>query len=144
MVRNDYCHRFFKEFLPSFMAEYPGWTPHQLSKDRYYQCLSCSLPGTKYSVCFPGEPENRLRVEVYIRQRDHDQFVRLHGARHQIEGDLGEGLCWEGRVPRGSAARISLYFPGDVDIQDESGWCELRAWLIRALGEMRRVFEPKV
>lgn len=142
MTRRDYCRQFFEDFLPAFQAAHPDWKPHRLSKDLYHQGISCSLPGTKYSVCFPGDPENRLRVEVYIRHDYHDQFMRLHEARHHIEENLGETLCWEYSVPRGEAARISLYFPDYVDVEDKGGWRELRAWLIRTLGEMRRVFEP--
>lgn len=144
MDRNDHCRQFFTDLLPSFRAKYPAWKPHKLSKDYYYQCFPCSLRGTKYSVCFPGEPKNQLRVEIYIDHHNHDQFMRLYEARHRIESDLGERLCWECRVSKGKAARISLYFPRDIDIKDKRGWCELREWLIRTLGKMRRVVEPEM
>lgn len=70
-------------------------------------------------------------------------FDALRDRRQEIEEAVGESLDWD-RLDHRQAARISLYYPDEIQVTDEERWPEAREWLIDAMGRMRAAFNPAV
>ena len=142
------CRRFWGEFLPAFRNEYPDWPRAESPSKRRYMLFPSSRPRLmKYSACFPVRDGNRLRAEAYIDTGERDAtkaiFDALHDRKQEIEEAVGESLDWDG-LDNKKAARISLYYPDEIQVTDEERWPEAREWLVEAMGRMRDAFNPAV
>ena len=137
--------RFWGELLELLRGTYPGWTNQNPYRDNWIGLRSAASVAI-YILSFGGpKAAPRVRVEVYIDTRDSattkQVFDHLHNQKGEIEEAVGEGLEWD-RLDDRRASRISLYFPGNMEIGEEERWPEVREWLVQTLGKVRDVFNP--
>ena len=138
--------RFWGELLEILRDTYPGWTNQNPYKDNWIALPSAASGVATYNPAFCGRKgARRVRIEVYIDTRDSattkQVFDHLHNQQGQIEEAVGEGLDWD-RLDDRRASRISLYFPGNMEIGEEKRWPEVQRWLVEMLGKVRDKFNP--
>ena len=140
--------RFWDGFLPVFLDAHPGWTRTSTPPKRHWMVFPSRRSSLlRYSAAFCRSVGGGygLRAEAYIDTGDVETtkgaFDGLQEKRQQIERAVGEELDWD-RLDDKRAARVSLYFPGEIRVADEERWPEARAWLIQAMGKMRAAFDP--
>ena len=135
--------RFWGEFLPR-LAEYPDWGQRRPHVNNW---MSFKSGHAKFRYVASFFRRKKLRVEVYIDTRDtettKDLFDKLFLKKQQIEEAVGKTLEWD-RLDSSRAARISLYFPSDITIDEEERWPEAREWLIDTMNKMRDAFAPEL
>ena len=140
--------RFWAEFLPALVSEYPGWTRRNRPTTDSWMQLPTGRSGLSITPCFcKPEGEYQLRVELYIdvgnAERNKAAFERLHEQKARIEEDLGEALDWD-RLDDRRGSRISLYYAGGIEVSEEEKWPAARDWLVDAAGRMHQVFAPAI
>ena len=140
--------RFWTGVLDAIRTKYPCWTRAKGSKYQWISLPSSRSAIAKYnpSFCRP-DGQYRLRAEVYVDTGESDStkraFDHLHRQKDEIHKELNETLEWD-RIDEKRASRISLYFPGEVQVTEEERWEDAQKWLLDAVGELRRVFDPLI
>ena len=131
--------RFWTEFLPMSRGA------HRQPITESWMGFGAGRTGFLYHAGFDGS--HRLRTGVYIDKGDKETtkeaFDKLHDQKQQIEQSIGEPLEWD-RLDAKRASRISLYFNGDMQLNDEKRWPLAMKWLVSAMDKMREAFGPVI
>lgn len=136
---------FWSEFLPDFHEAHPGWSRSTKAQSVHWASFPSGRSGVGVNASFCRPDKYRLRAEIYIDVGDAESnlglFNGLHAHKAKIEDEIGEELDWDPLEGK-RACRISLYFPGGIQVRKQDRWPEAREWLIEALGRMRQAFDP--
>ena len=146
--RRQAYRTFWSEFLPAFREADPSWRWRRTPSNDSWMGFPSGNSQCPYHATFcQPDGEYRLRVEVYIdggdKQTNKETFDKLHEHKDRIEQELGEPLEWD-RLDDRQASRVSLYFPGGMEIIDKDRWSEAKDWLVEAMGRMRDAFGPAI
>ena len=117
---------------------YPDWTQQVSSKDSWIRLRSATPRVAEYRAHIA---ENRVRIEVYIKDTTKGVFNYLRTQEQQIEEDIGEKLKWE---PLGDSKGARITLPSTKEARDEDQWSEAQQWFVDALGRMRNTFDRRL
>ncbi len=131
------------EFLPEFHQAHPGWSNAQTPQPANWINFPSGRSDVKYGLSFAypaGATNYSLRADVYLWEGE-PAYQALEAQRAVLDDVCTLELQWE-PLENAKASRVAAYLD-PVDPAARESWPQYRAWAIKTLGELRRVFaEP--
>lgn len=86
--------------------------------------------------------ENRIGVRVYLTAKVAEKALsQLIADKQAIEEELGTALTWNPNPDKNDKIIVLLR---DADLWDRDDWDSHVAWMVKTIGDFRRVFMPRV
>lgn len=133
------------EFLPVFHEAHPGWSnAHTPSRDNWMNFPS-GRSDVRYALSFSyptGASNYSLSAHVYMDDGE-SVYPALEAQRSTIEEACGLELQWKPPSKNTRSSRIAAYLD-PADPADRDSWPTYRAWAVKTLGELRRIFAAPI